>query len=241
MSTALVDASPQATTTTRAAFADGVRDITPMVLGVVPFGFAIGAAITTTSLSLLEGFASGPLVLAGAAQLTTVQMLDAGAAPLVIVLSAVIINARLLLYSASLAPWFRREPLGRRMLLAVPVVDQLHFTCLPRFERNDLDRYGRIAYYTGASAWLTTAWIGSQSVAMLAGARLPDSLGLEVAAPLALVGLLAKSTPDKRSGAAAVVAGAVVLAGAWLPFQSAVIAGALAGIATAGIGTKADR
>lgn len=220
------------------AVSEGVHDITPMVIGVIPFGLAVGAAIGASDLSTAQGLVSGPTILAGAAQLTTVQMLDGGTAPLVIVLSALMINARILLYSASMAPWFRGGSLGQRLLLALPVIDQLHFTCVPRFENGDLDRRGRIAYYVGAATWLVTAWVASQAASIVVGARVPESVGLHVAAPLALAGLLAKSLVDRRSIVAAAVAGLLVVAGAGLPFRSAVLIAALGGI---GAGIVWDR
>ena len=212
---------------------DGARDITPMVIGVVPFGLAIGAAIGDSNLSTPQGIASAAGILAGAAQLTTVEMLDTGVAPLVIVLSALVINARILLYSASIAPWFADRPLGQRLLLALPVIDQIHFTCMPRFERGDLDRTGRAAYYVGAATWLVGAWVATQALAIVAGARLPDGLGLGIAAPLALAGLLAKSVTDRASGTAAATAALVAVAGASLPFHSTTLVGTLIGL-TAG-------
>lgn len=218
-------------TRSRAAFADGVRDITPMVVGVGPFGLAIGATAATLQIDSGAAIASAPLILAGAAQLTTLQMLDAGVAPAVIVLSALMVNARLLLYSTSIAPWFRHEPLRRRLVLAVPVIDQMHFTCVPRFEQGDLDRAGRLAYYAGAAIWLVGAWLTSQTVALLIGAQVPDAVGLRVAAPLALVGLLAKSMADRRSIVAAVAACVLAVVGVGLPFHSAVLVAALVGIA----------
>jgi predicted branched-subunit amino acid permease len=219
---------------------EGARDITPMVIGVLPFALAIGAAIGASSLGTGAGLVSGPAILAGAAQLTVVQMLDDGAAPLVIVLSALMINARILLYSASLAPWFRGESLRRRLLLALPVIDQLQFTCVPRFEQGDLDARGRRAYYVGAAAWLATAFVVTQAAAVLAGAEVPDAVHLEVAAPLALAGLLAKSTVGARAAVAAAVAALVTVIGVVLPFRSAVLVAALAGIA-AGIAFDARR
>ncbi len=230
--TAILDsASPAAVAgDTRRFMREGARDITPMVIGVIPFGLAIGAAVTTSSLSTAQGVASAPVILAGAAQLSTVQMIDAGVAPAMIVLSALLINARILLYSASIAPWFRGESMRRRLLLAVPVIDQMHFTCVPRFERGDLDARQRRAYYAGAATWLLAAWIGSQAVAITVGATLPDSVGLHVAAPLALAGLLAKSIATPAAATAAGCAVLVVTIGTGLPFHSAVLAATLAGI-----------
>jgi len=236
--TALLHTGPAGETRARSAFTEGARDITPMVLGVVPFGMAIGATAGTLQIDTGPALAGAPLILAGAAQLTTLQMLDAGVAPVVIVLSALMINARLLLYSASIAPWFRHETLRRRLVLAAPVIDQLHFTCVPRFERGDLDREGRLAYYSGAAIWLVGAWLTSQTSAMLVGASVPDAVGLRVAAPLALVGLLAKSMTDHRGVVAAIVAGVVAVVGTGIPFHSAVLVAALVGIAA---GTLAAR
>jgi predicted branched-subunit amino acid permease len=206
-----------------------------MVIGVVPFALAIGATISSSSVGTAEGLASGPLILAGAAQLSTLRLLDGGAAPFVVIVSALMINARLLLYSASLAPWFAGEPLRRRLLLSVPVIDQLHFTCTPRFERGDLDANGRRWYYTGAAVWLAGAWTMSQLVAAIGGARLPEWLGLELAAPLALAGLLAKSLAGRRTIIAAGVAAVVTVAAVGLPFNSAVLVATVIALGIASI------
>jgi predicted branched-subunit amino acid permease len=214
---------------------DGARDITPMVIGVIPFGLAIGASIGSTSVGTAEGLASGPMILAGAAQLSTLRLLDSGTAAFVVILSALMINARLLLYSASLARWFSSEPLRRRLVLAVPVIDQLHFTCTPRFEQGDLDAAGRRWYYTGAASWLAGAWTASQVVAAIGGARLPSWLGLELAAPLALAGLLAKSLSGRRTIVAATVAATVNVAAVGLPFNSAVLVATLIALVVAAV------
>lgn len=228
-------------TGTSAHFAAGVRAVTPMVIGVVPFGLAIGAAAAASSVPTLPALANAPLILAGAAQLTTIQMLDAGAAPLVIIASALMINARLLLYSASLAPWFQGESLRRRFLLAIPVIDQMHFACVPRFEEGDLDRSGRVAFYAGAAIWLLTAWICANSVAVLVGAQLPESAGLHVAAPLALAGLLAKSIDGRHAVTAALTATVVCVVAVGLPFSSVVLVASVAGIAVGTVQTTTTR
>ena len=80
---------------------EGVRDMTPMVVGVVPFALAIGSAIGASSLTHAEGLFSTTAILAGSAQMAAVHMLDTGTAGWVVVVSALVINARLLLYSAS--------------------------------------------------------------------------------------------------------------------------------------------
>ena len=217
---------------------DGAREMTPMVIGVAPFGLAIGAAIGASDVTTSQGVASAGLILAGAAQHSVVNMLEAGATPLIIVLSALMINARLVLYSASLAPWFSDEPLRRRLVLAGPVIDQLYFTCLPRFQRGDLDASGRRWFYAGGAGFLVASWVAVQAVAIAAGATLPAWTGLHIAAPLALAGLMAKSIQSRAAVNAAGAGALVAVFGVGLPFHSAVLVATLIGIAA---GTATER
>jgi len=218
-------------TDARRAFVGGVRDIAPLAASVAPFGLAIGAAVGASDVPRLAGWAGGPLILAGSAQLTTVEMLDAGAAPLVIIVSALVLNARILMYGAALAPWFRDETLMRRLLLAVPLIDQLFLVAAPRFEEDDLDRRARQAYYGGAASVLIGVWVAAQTIGLVAGVGLPPALGLHLAAPLALAGLLAKSINGRPAIVAAIVAALVVVVGAGLPQQSGVLVAASVGVA----------
>ena len=112
--------------------AAGARDITPMVIGVLPLGLAVGVAISTSSIPALAGWAAGPLIFGGAAQLMAIQLLDAGAAPLVIIVSALLVNSRIVMYSAAIAPWFRTAILRQRLLVAAPLIDPLYLTCADR-------------------------------------------------------------------------------------------------------------
>jgi predicted branched-subunit amino acid permease len=205
-----------------------------MVIGVLPFGLAIGATLATTSLSATQAVLSAVAILAGAAQLTTVSMLDQGVAPAVIITSALIINARLALYSASIAPWFRHEPLRRRLLLAVFVIDQTYFTAIPRFQRGDLNPTARAAYYLTGGAILATSFVSAQFLAMNIGSMLPPSSGIGVAAPLALAGLAAKAMVERASTVAAIVASVVAVVAVPLPFQSSILLAIVVGL-TAGV------
>jgi hypothetical protein len=52
----------------------------------------------------LAGLATGPTIYGGSAQLSAVRLLESGAGVAVIVASVLVINARLLLYGAAMAP-----------------------------------------------------------------------------------------------------------------------------------------
>lgn len=217
----------------RSTVVAGARDMAPIAVGLVPFGLAIGSTIASSSVDPGPALASGPLTLAGAAQLATLQMLDAGTDPVVIVASALLINLRIMLYGATLAPWFVGVPRRRRLLLATTIIDQLYFLCIDRFHRGDLDVRGRAAYYAGAAGCLVSAWLGSQYAAAVLGAGLPAAVRLDMAAPLALAGLLARSAGSRPACAASAVAMVVIAAGAGLPMGSSMLVATVAGICAA--------
>lgn len=221
----------------RRAFAAGARDIAPIVVALLPLGLAIGAAVSASSVPTVAGFVSGPLIFGGAAQALTIQMLDDGSAPVAIIAAALLVNSRVVVYSASIAPWFRSASLGARLAVAAPLIDPLFLRCTARFERGDLDQRGRLAHYAGAATLLMVSWMAIQAVAIFVGASVPSWMNLQMAAPLAFVGLLANSTRGRPMLMAAAVAGAVAVGGTGLPYQSsiplAIVAGLVAGAVSA--------
>jgi predicted branched-subunit amino acid permease len=201
-----------------------------MVIGVLPLGLAIGVAISSSTMPALAGWAAGPLIFGGAAQLMAIQLLDAGAAPAVVIVSALLVNSRIVMYSAAIAPWFRTATLRQRLLVAAPLIDPLYLTCAARYERGDLDQRGRLAYYTGAAVLLLAAWMAIQALAIAIGDSIPDAAGLHVAAPLAFAGMLAKTSVARPAIAAAAAAGLVAVTAAGMPYQSGITLAVIAGI-----------
>jgi predicted branched-subunit amino acid permease len=75
---------------------------------------------------------------------------------------------------------------------------------------------------------------------MVVGAELPESARLDMAAPLALIGLLAKSVGTRPSALAAAFGVAVATVGAGLPFHSATLVATVTGIAVAVVTERAS-
>ena len=73
------------------------RDAIPVVLAYAPFGLALGATLAATHIPPLIAWSSSPLLFSGAAQLLAVQLPGAGASAGVVVLGALVVNARMLL------------------------------------------------------------------------------------------------------------------------------------------------
>jgi 4-azaleucine resistance transporter AzlC len=217
-------------------FRAGVRDVAPTLPAVVPYGLVAGAAAVDVGLSAVEALGMSVIVFAGASQLAAIALLGAGAPAVVVVLTALVVNLRLVMYSAAMAPSYREERLGWRATIAYLLVDQLYVMAALRF---DVDETVDRRWYVlglGIPIWLT--WVVGTAAGALAGASVPTWLPLDFAVPMVFLALLVPAVGDRSRGAAAAVAGGLAIAGAGLPYNLGLLAGAVGGV---GAGLLADR
>ena len=116
----------------RRAVAEGMRAVVPMVAAIIPFGVTAGVAGLDAGLGYWLTQGMSILVFAGASQIASIQLLDAGAAIPIVVLTALLINLRMLMYSAHLSPHFHHLPVGWRGMIAYILTDQAYALTLPR-------------------------------------------------------------------------------------------------------------
>ena len=189
-----------------------MRDIAPFSVAVIPFGLAVGSASATAGLSGAESMFGALVLLAGAAQLGAVETIGSGGGIVAAAMVATLINLRFVFYGAGVARWFAGVPLRRRLLLAFPIVDQTFLLCQEHFE-TEADPAWRQRYYLTATAVLASVFVLSQPIAFYLGTALPSGLGLQLAAPLAFAGMIAKSINGRRELIAGAVAAATVVVG----------------------------
>src|SRR5258708_12270427 len=90
----------------RSAYAEGFRASLPVLLGIVPFGVITGVAMVASGIPPLAAMAMSILVFAGASMVATAQLLSQGTPAALIVLAALFINMRFMMYTASLRQYF---------------------------------------------------------------------------------------------------------------------------------------
>ena len=217
-------------------FRTGVVEVLAAVPANIPFGLLVGIAAVDAGLDPVETLAMTVLLFAGVAQLAAIDLLGEAAPAAVVVLTAVVINLRYLMYSASLAPYFKDEPVRWRWFVAYLLIDVTYALSVNRYRREP-DR-SRRWYYLGTAAPLWVTWVGSVTVGVLVGARVPASWQLDFAVPLLFLALLVPTLEDGRTVVAAAAAGAVATAGVGLPFNAGLMVGATTGI---GAGLVAGR
>ena len=215
----------------RDAFVAGVRSILPITLGVIPFGVIAGVAAVEAGLAAGQAIALSPMVFAGAAQLATADLIGRDAAPVVIVLTALVINARFAMYSASLAPELRGIGPARKALAAYLLTDQAFAVSIVHFDREGGDLDTRVAFYFGAAAPLWVIWQTTSIIGVFIGSGVPPGWSLDFAIPLVFMALLVPAVRDRGTRVAAAVAGLAAVALVGLPLNLGLLAAAALGIA----------
>lgn len=217
---------------------DGLRDALTVVTAYIPFSLALGAALASSGVAPLTAWASSALIFAGAAQLVAVQLLSEGAGVAVIVLTALVINSRHLLYGASLARHTRSWPRSTRGFAAYFLADPVYALAIARFEGRRDDSDARLRYFLAMALTCWTGWVTLTATGALLAGALPTALPLELAAPLTFLLLLVPTLKGRSSFVAAGVAGGVAVPAAGLPLGLGLLVAATAGL---GAGALTDR
>ena len=203
-----------------------VTDVVPLVIPAIPFGFVIGLAVTESAMPQWAGWLTAPLVFAGAAQLAMITL--AGTASLWAVITAVlVINTRHVMYSAALAPTFRRQPRWMRWVGPFFMVDQTFALAALQTHRSPAD-FRR--YYLTVSLTLYAVWNTVVPLGMLVGPIVPESWRLDFAPPVMFAGLTLFAIKRTPAAVAALVGGFVSLATVDLRDRLGIVVGAVAGV-----------
>jgi predicted branched-subunit amino acid permease len=212
----------------RSAAADGVRAMLPWLVGVVPLGVSIGVATAESGVGPATGLLAGLVIFAGSAHLAMLDGIAHGAAGAAI-LTALVINLRLLAYGAAMRPFWGALDRGRRLVFAALLIDPTFANGLDGYDRHDVCDGHR--HYLAGGLVLMGAWLASIAIGIAAGSLLPDVPVLGLLMPLFLLAEVGGHL-DHRSPTVAAIVGAMVGGLAiGLPLQAGIIAGIAAGAA----------
>jgi 4-azaleucine resistance transporter AzlC len=213
----------------RGDFLGGAWDAVPTLPANVPFGFVAGAAAVEAGFTDLQAVAMSGLIFGGASQLAAIELLNEGAPLVIVVLTAVVVNLRYVMYSAAIAPYFREFTAKWRLFCSQFIVDTTFAVAVTEYERDEST--DRLSYYLGEVATIYVGYVAGTAAGVLAGDLVPDGLQLDFAVPLLFLALLVPSITDEATTAAAAVGGFAAVAGAGLPMNLGIVVAATVGIA----------
>jgi predicted branched-subunit amino acid permease len=218
---------------TRTAYWRGFRDGAPFVLVVVPFGMLFGVAGTEAGLNIAEVMAMTSLVIAGASQFAALALMQENAPVLIILATALAVNLRMAMYSASLAPHLGPAPLWQRAVAAYFIVDQSYAISVSRFEAEpDMPVREKVGYFFGCMSPVCLPWYFATWAGAVLGAAIPPAFALDFAVPVTFLAIIAPALRTLAHVAAAAVSVTVALALAFLPYNLWLLIAAVAAMMT---------
>jgi predicted branched-subunit amino acid permease len=215
--------------TTRSAYLAGMRDLSPGIIGNVPFGLITGAAASSAGLDPWLAIGMSIIVFAGAAQLAAIALLAQHAPAPIVVLTVAVINLRMLMYSAAIAPYFRHCTTGERWLFSYLLTDHAFAMVTTRYRPDGVPEQ-IAAYYLGGGGSMWVIWQIAVAIGVFAGTQVPSSWSLDFAIPLVFLSLIIPALTTNAHWIAALSAGTAAAYCTSMPMRLGLIAAALVGV-----------
>jgi predicted branched-subunit amino acid permease len=206
----------------------GFWRLLPLSLFVAVFGLAFGLAAVQAGLSGLEIVLMSAAVFAGTAQFAALDLWGLEVPLLPLLATTFAINARMLLMGASLYPWLRQVPAGKRYGSLVVLSDANWAMTLADFQQGR----SNLGLLVGGGIALWSTWLAGTLIGTVFGAGIsdPTAFGLDMVLGCFMLTMALTGRHSRRTMLAWVVGGCAAYAAyRWLPENSHVVVGALAG------------
>ena len=221
------------TETTKSIFFQGVRDGAPFLLVVGPFALLFGVVATEAGLNVIESLAFSLAVIAGAAQFTALQLMVDDLPTVIVLISALAVNLRMAMYSASLTPWLGGATIWQRATAAYFIVDQSYGCSILQYEKNPHWTISqRLTYFWGTVLPVCPFWYIFTVIGALVGNSIPDSFALDFALPITFLALIAPMLRTRAHVGAALVSVAAALTFAFMPYNLGLLVAGVLGMVT---------
>jgi predicted branched-subunit amino acid permease len=223
---------PDFATHDAAAWRDGFRTGLPTLFGIAAWGLVVGVAMIKSGLSLPQALGMTLLVFAGSAQLAALPLIAANAPIWVIFVTALVINLRFVIFSVLLAPHFAALPWHKRLGLGFVSGDISVALYLQRYP-DPAPAPGKVSFLKGLLYPNCAAWQIGSVIGIFLGNVVPTEWGLGFAGTLAIVCILVPMVAGRPALCGVLVAAAVSVLAAGLPYKLGLLAAVVVGMATA--------
>ncbi|MEX3017027.1 AzlC family ABC transporter permease [Gymnodinialimonas hymeniacidonis] len=223
----------------RSAFLQGARDAGPFLLVAGPFGALFGVVATEAGLNIAQVMGFSVVVIAGASQLAALQLMLDQAPAVIVLLSAIAVNLRMAMYSASLAPHLGAAPLWKRALVAYMNVDQTYAVSVLKYEdAPEMSLAEKLGYFFGTCVPIIPVWIIATYIGARLGEVIPSDWDIAFAVPVAFLAMVAPALRTAAHVAAAFASVVLAIVFAGLPYNLGLMP---AGIGAMIVGAEVER
>lgn len=223
----------------RRDFLTGFAAVAPVVVAYIPIGLLWGTLAAAKGISPLEALMMSVIVFAGSAQFVAVDMWHDPVPVLLLTFTALIVNVRHVLMSASLSRHIDAIPRAMHPVIAYFLTDESWALA----ERRALQEPLTLAYYMGITLPLAATWWISTAAGALLGRALgdPSAIGLDFAFSAMFIAIIMGFWKGPSTAGVLAASGAVAAAthlaveGPWY-----IVAGGLAGAVYAYVTWRAE-
>ena len=220
--------------TEQSAFREGLRIGLPTMPGIFAWGMVTGMAMVKSGLTLWQALGMTLFVFAGSAQLSSLPLIAANVPVSVVFATALVVNLRFVIFSAGLAPHFAHLHWARRVWISYFNADITMGIFPQRFPAATTMRLqGKVGFFLGIGYLNWFTWQTGSIVGILLAARIPESWNIGFAGTLALLAVLIPLTINGAALGGVIVASAVAIATASLPYRLGLLVAVVAGIGVA--------
>lgn len=207
-----------------------MRDMSGIAVGIGAWGLVTGMAMIKSGMGLPLSLAMSLLVFAGSAQLATMPLIVAGAPIWVVWATALCVNLRFVIFSATWRPYLKPYTLGQRLRLAYFTADLNYVMFMRRFPE-PRPSAGQMPYFWGGSITNWASWQTSSLAGIVLADAIPAHWGIGFAGTLALLGLTASLLSDRSTWVAAGVSACAAVAAYALPLRLNIVMAIAAAVA----------
>ncbi|MBD1157388.1 AzlC family ABC transporter permease [Pelagibacterales bacterium SAG-MED20] len=218
-------------------FLKGIKDVSPLMIPVVPFGVIFGVLAIELGFNGYTTMGMSIIIFGGASQIIFLQLFSAGASSLVILSSVGAVNSRHLLYGAVLSEHLSDLKLSWKIIISYFLVDQAFAVSNNYLKKNNDKNKHFHLFGAGVTCWII--WQITTYFGIILGSVIPDKLGLTFAIPLTFLALLVNDFRKIINVIVILVSGTIATLGYQIiPFKAYVIIASLSGLIVAYILTK---
>ena len=218
-------------------FLEGIIDVSPLMVPVVPFGIIFGVLAIELGFNAYATMGMSIIIFGGASQIIFLQLFSGGASSLVILSSVGAVNSRHLLYGAVLSEHLSDLKLTWKIIISYFLVDQAFVVSNDYLKKSKDENKHFHLFGAGVTCW--TIWQITTFLGIILGSIIPEKLGLSFAIPLTFLALLVNDFRKLINVIIIIVSGVVATLGYQIiPFKAYVIVAALSGLLIAFIITK---
>ena len=221
-------------------FFNGVVDVSPLMIPVIPFGLIFGVLAIDIGFSPFETMGMSLIIFGGASQIVLLQLFSGGASSLVIISSVGAVNSRHLLYGAVVSEHLSDLKLIWKIIISYFLIDQAFARSNEYLKKNN--EKNKYFHLIGGGATCWVVWQTTTFLGIILGSAIPEKLGLSFAVPLTFLALLVNDFRKLINVIVILISGLVATFGFnYIPYKAYVIVAALIGLFVAMILTKLSK